>query len=121
MNRTTTPGWRWRERSSRVERLAFPSDPYPVPIMKRSSIITIVFIVAFGALLLFNTLSAQKHECTVCVEFNGKRNCATASNETEAEAERAAQTTACGTLASGMDQSIACDRTPPISRQCKTR
>ena len=92
-----------------------------MPNMKRSSIITLIFIVAFGAMLLFNTLSAQKHECTVCVEFNGKRNCATASNETEAEAERAAQTTACGTLASGMDQSIACDRTPPISRQCKTR
>ncbi len=89
--------------------------------MKRSTIITLVFIVAFAALLLFNTLSAQKHECSVCVEFNGRRNCATASNETEADALRSAQTTACGTLASGMDQSIACDRTPPISKQCKTR
>lgn len=89
--------------------------------MKKSSIIMIVFLAAFAALLLFNTLSAQKHECSVCVEFNGKRNCATASNATEEEALRAAQTTACGPISSGMDQSIACDRTPPISKQCKTR
>jgi len=89
--------------------------------MKRSTIITVVFIVAFAALLLFNTLSAQKHECSVCVEFNGRRNCAAASNETEEAALRAAQTTACGPLASGMDQAIACDRTPPVSQQCKTK
>jgi hypothetical protein len=89
--------------------------------MKRGTIITIVLVAAFGALLLFNTLSAQKVECEVCVEFNGRSNCATASHENDAEATRSAQTTACGTLASGMDQSIACDRTPPKSRQCRTR
>ena len=42
--------------------------------MKRGTIITILAIVLFGALLLFNTLSAQKVECTICVEYNGKRN-----------------------------------------------
>jgi len=89
--------------------------------MKRGTIITLVAIVIFGALLLFNTLSAQKVECTVCVEFNGKRNCAAASHENESDARRSAQTTACGPLVSGMDQSIACDRTPPVSSQCRTR
>lgn len=89
--------------------------------MKRGTLITIAVVVAFGALLLFNTLSAQKVECDVCVEFNGGQNCATASHETEAEARRAAQSTACGTLAQGMDQSIACDRVVPRSSQCRTR
>ena len=89
--------------------------------MKRGTIITLIVIVAFGALLLFNTLSAQKVECTVCVEFNGKQNCASASHENEGEARLAAQTTACGPLASGMDQAIACDRVPPLSAQCRTR
>ena len=89
--------------------------------MKRSTIITILLIVGFGALLLYNTVSAQKVECNVCVEFNGKRNCATASHESEAEAKRSAQTTACGILASGMNESIACDRTPPLSTQCRTK
>jgi hypothetical protein len=89
--------------------------------MKRGTLITLIAIVAFGALLLFNTLSAQKVECTVCVEFNGARNCATASHENEDEARRSAQTTACGVLASGMDQTIACGRIQPASVQCRTR
>jgi hypothetical protein len=89
--------------------------------MKRGTVITVIAIVAFGALLLFNTLSAQKVECTVCVEFNGTRNCATASHENESDAKQAAQTTACGVLASGMDQTIACGRVMPISAQCRTR
>jgi hypothetical protein len=29
--------------------------------------------------------------------------------------------TACGVLARGMDQSIACDNTKPVSLECKTR
>jgi hypothetical protein len=89
--------------------------------MKRGTLITLIALALFAALLLFNTLSAQKATCEVCVEFNGKRNCATASHESEAEARRAAQTTACGPLASGMDQSIACDNTPPVSVQCRTK
>jgi hypothetical protein len=89
--------------------------------MKRGTIITIVAVILFGALLLFNTLSAQKVTCNVCVEFQGHRNCASASHENEKEAMRAAQNTACGPLTMGMDQSIACDRVDPISAQCKTK
>lgn len=89
--------------------------------MKRSTIITILLVLGFGALLLYNTVSAQKVECNVCVEFNGHRNCATASHESEEEAKRSAQNTACGPMTSGMNESIACDRTPPLSSQCKTK
>jgi hypothetical protein len=89
--------------------------------MKRGTIITIVGLIAFAALLLFNTLSAQKAECTVCVEYNGHRNCATASHANEADAKSSAQTTACGILASGMNDAIACGRVDPVSVQCKTR
>jgi len=89
--------------------------------MKRGTSITILALLAFGALLLFNTLAAQKSQCEVCVEFNGKQNCASASHENEQEAARSAQTTACGVLASGMDQSIACSRTKPVSVQCHSK
>lgn len=89
--------------------------------MKRGTQLTLIAIVLFGALLLYNTLSAQKAECEVCVEFNGGRNCATASHENTKEATQSAQTTACGILASGMNESIACSRTKPASVQCRTR
>jgi hypothetical protein len=89
--------------------------------MKRGTILTLVTIALFGALLLFNTLSAQKVECSVCVEFNGKRNCASASHENERDARQSAQTTACGVLAAGMNETIACGRVVPVSAQCKTK
>ena len=78
-------------------------------------------MVAFVAFLTWSTLSAQKVECEVCVDFNGGRNCATASHENEADAARSAQTTACGPLARGMNDAIACDNRPPVTRQCRTR
>lgn len=81
----------------------------------------LALIVAFFGFLAWSTLSAQKAECTVCVEYNGGRQCATASHETEAEAARSAQTTACGPLVAGMNDAIACDAKPPVSRQCKSR
>lgn len=89
--------------------------------MSRGKLITIVAIVAFIGLLLYNTLAAQKVACDVCVEFNGQRNCATASHESREEAARSAQQTACGPLTSGMDDQIACGRRPPVSTQCRTR
>ena len=89
--------------------------------MKRGTIVILLLVVAFAALLLFNTLSAQKVECDVCVDFNGKHNCAKASHNSADEAKRAAQNTACGPMASGMNESIMCDRTPPTSVQCRTK
>jgi hypothetical protein len=89
--------------------------------MSRKKILTILAVIGFFAFLLYNTLSAQKATCEVCVEFNGGRNCATASHESEEEAKHSAQQTACGPLANGMNDVIACGRRPPVSTQCRTR
>lgn len=88
--------------------------------MKRSTVITIVVAVAFGLLLYYSTVSSQHVECTVTVEFNGMRNTATASGDSEDSALQQAQTTACGPMINGMNESIACSRTPPAQKSCKT-
>jgi hypothetical protein len=93
----------------------------PALAMKRGTIITLLVIIAFGVLLLFNTLSAQKVECDVCVDFKGQHNCAKASHENEDDAKRAAQNTACGPITAGMDQTIACGRVTPASAVCRKR
>ncbi|HEU4700326.1 MAG TPA: hypothetical protein VFS40_14175 [Gemmatimonadales bacterium] len=82
----------------------------------------IAWLVALGfvGFLLWTTLRGQKAECEVCVEYAGGRNCATASHESEAEAARSAQTTACGPLARGMNETIACQNRPPVRRVCRT-
>ena len=89
--------------------------------MKRGPVVAAVLIVGLAAFLLWSTLGAQRAQCRACVEFDGQRNCAAASASTEAEATKSAVSTACGVLARGMDQSIACDNTKPVSLECKTR
>lgn len=74
---------------------------------------------ALGGAFLWSTLAAQRYECEVCVEFAGKRSCATASAGSERGAARAAQTTACGTLARGRIEMNRCAETVPLSRTCR--
>lgn len=81
--------------------------------------LTLLAVLAFAGLLLWSTLTSQRVECTVTVEFNNARNTATASAASEPDAIREAQTTACGPIASGMNESIACSRIQPISRKCR--
>ena len=89
--------------------------------MSRGTIITLALFVGLGAILLWSTLRTQTAECRLCVEFGGGRNCATASAASEEEAARSAQTTACGVLANGMSETIACQAQPPVERSCRTR
>lgn len=86
----------------------------------RSRTVTILAVLAFVAYLLYSTLASQRYECTVSVEFQGGRRTAIASGSSESAAAEQAQTAACGPLARGMDESIACSRQPPVSRQCRT-
>jgi hypothetical protein len=84
-------------------------------------ILTWAVLLGFVAFLAWTTVSAQKVECEICVEFAGGRNCATTTGPSEREAAEAAQTTACGPLARGMNESLACGNTPPVVRRCRTR
>jgi hypothetical protein len=83
-------------------------------------LLTLLAALALGGFLLWSTLASQRVECTVTVAFEDGRNTATASAASESDASREAQTAACGPLATGMNESIACGRIPPIQRQCRT-
>ena len=89
--------------------------------MKRGTLIGIIIAAIFAGFLLWSTIAAQHVDCQACVEFNGRRNCAKVSGNTQAEALRAAVSTACGPVASGMNESIACQNRPPVSQQCTAR
>lgn len=89
--------------------------------MKPGRIVALLAILALAGFLLWSSLGARRATCRVCAAYQGQRNCASASAATEAEARRSAQTTACGTIARGMDESIACSNTPPVSVECTRR
>lgn len=82
-------------------------------------LLTLLAVLAFAGFLLWSTMSSQRVECTVTVAFGNAQNTATASAASEADATREAQTAACGPLAQGMNESIACSRIPPVSRTCR--
>lgn len=88
--------------------------------MTKGRLLSLLVVLAFAAFLLWSTLSSQRVECSVTVEFGGGQNSSTASAASEADAAREAQTAACGPLARGMNESIACGRIPPLSRQCRS-
>ena len=89
--------------------------------MKRSTLITLAVLAAIVALFFYMSTARANQECTVCTEFQGRTNCATAAGRTATEATETAHNTACGPLASGMNESIACGNRAPLSVQCKTR
>lgn len=87
--------------------------------MKRSTLYTIAVVLAVAALFFFMTTARAKVECRVCVDYRGRSNCATARGATQGAAQEGAQTTACGPLVRGMDQSIECSRLPAATIQCR--
>jgi hypothetical protein len=86
---------------------------------RRRTALTAVVVVGFVLLLLWFTLGSQRVECTVAVEFRGQTGTATASGASAADAEREAQTAACGPLTGSMDDRLACAAAPPLRRDCR--
>jgi hypothetical protein len=89
--------------------------------MKRSTVITLAIVALVIALFFYMSTARANQECTVCMEFQGRSNCATAAGRTPAEATETAHRTACGPIASGMNETIACDNRAPVSVQCRAR
>lgn len=89
--------------------------------MKRSTLITLAVVALVAALFFYMSTARVNQECTVCMEFQGRSNCATAAGSTVAEATETAQNTACGPIASGMNETIACGNRAPVSVQCTNR
>ncbi len=69
----------------------------------------------FLLLMVVSTLSLGQVKVEVCMEFNGRTECRVAAAPNEAEAVSTATSNACGLLASGRDQNIACSNAPPKS------
>ncbi len=83
--------------------------------MNKKVLIGVVIAVAFIALLTYMSLGMRQHRVEVCVEFQGRKSCRTAAGATRQQALRTATENACGIIASGMTDSMACSQTPPVS------
>lgn len=86
--------------------------------MRNTRLLSAVFLVAIVALVVWLSTSIGAVECRVCIDFEGRRNCATAAAPTRDEAMHSARNTACGTISGGVRDSIACGNTPPSELTC---
>ena len=85
----------------------------------RARNVTLLVLIGFVAFLLWSTLSSQRVECAVAVEFQGRSDSARASGGSEEDAAREAQTAACGPITGSMNDRVACSRVQPVRRTCR--
>lgn len=83
--------------------------------MSKTTLVSILFLLAVFGALVYSTLDLQGYSCEVCITFNGRTNCAKASGTSREEAQRTATDTACAPITAGMSETIACSNTAPDS------
>jgi len=83
--------------------------------MKKTVWLAIAFVIVVIGFVVMTTFQGERVRCNVCIVFNGRRDCRTASAANRQEAQRTAITNACAQLASGVIESGQCENTPPES------
>ena len=81
--------------------------------MKKSALLVILFLLAFLGIVVYSTMSAGRIRCEVCVTYQGRNACRTASARTRELALRTATENACALISSGVTDSNQCNNTPP--------
>jgi hypothetical protein len=83
--------------------------------VKKTVWLAVAFSAAVLGYLVISSFQRRPFHCRVCITFDGRRDCRTASAETKQEALNAAITNACGVLSSGVVESNKCQTTAPDS------
>jgi hypothetical protein len=80
---------------------------------------TLAILVPVAAFVIYSSFQVSVVECEVCMRFDGRESCRTASAAGREEALRAAVDNACALLTSGMTETIRCQRGEPTRAECR--
>lgn len=83
--------------------------------MNKTVAIGIAFVALVIGFLVYSSMHIAKYRVEVCVAFNGRNECRTASADTQDHALRSAQSNACALLVSGVTDTMQCERATPTS------
>ena len=86
--------------------------------MKKTTLLALLFALGVLGVLVYSTMQLGQVSCEVCMTYNGRNRCASASAPSRQEAIRTATDTACAPISSGMTEVIQCGNTPPVSIDC---
>ena len=74
---------------------------------------------SFMALVIWRSFQVAGYQCTICMAFADREVCRTVEAATAHDARMSAVNNACAFLASGVTDSMACERTQPAKEDCR--
>jgi len=81
--------------------------------MKKPVLFGVIFVLIVLGVIVYSSFNLAKVRLEVCINFNGRSNCKTASAVSEEFAQQTATANACGEIAFGVTETVACEHTPP--------
>jgi hypothetical protein len=78
--------------------------------VKKTVLLGIAFVLAVIGMVVYSTMQVKGYRVEVCMDYQGRSTCRTASAETEMQALRTAKTNACALVASGVTDGIQCEQ-----------
>jgi hypothetical protein len=83
--------------------------------VNKTVVIGVGFVVLVLVFLIYSSMHIAKYRVEVCVAFKGRKDCRTASADTQEHALRSAQSNACALLVSGVTEVMQCEHADPTS------
>jgi hypothetical protein len=83
--------------------------------MNKTVTIGVAFVVVAFAIIIYLSMSGAQYRVEVCMAYQGRNSCRTASADTQEHALRSATSNACALIASGVTDTMACERADPAS------
>ena len=86
---------------------------------RRRTLVTLGVLLPVMGYVVYSSLQAGVVQCEVCIAFEGRDACRTVESKTAEESTRGAITNACALLASGVTDTLRCERTQPRKVECR--
>ena len=86
--------------------------------MKWTSWVSLVGLGAIVAVVVYTSLDVGVVRCEVCITYQGREACRAVDGATAEDAQQSAVNNACALLASGVTDTMACERTTPTRLAC---
>jgi hypothetical protein len=81
--------------------------------MKKPVLAGVIIVAVILGIMAYSMMSLSSNRVEVCIQFNGVTNCKIARGATQEDAVRTATSNACGEIAGGVTDTMACLRTEP--------
>jgi hypothetical protein len=89
--------------------------------VKSTSWVALAGLTTIIGIVVYTSLHVGGVRCEVCIDFQGRSACRAVDGATDQDALAAARTNTCAQLASGVTDTMACERTVPTRADCHPR